>query len=193
MRRIPKRWLGWVWEGALGWVQEEPSPRDLLHAARRRAFYITLGVGILGLATGAILAATTYTAPPPASSRSGTWAPNRYATPVDGLLVIDVATTTVADQTIALDSDLAGYLQRIVYSHDGDDSSWKLYVKDAAGVSIYSDVACDATADPASAIPNYGTGGVPFAGGLSVQIADADDGTGSVISVRLYIREAWRR
>jgi len=34
---------------------------------------------------------------------------------------------------------------------------------------------------------------VPFAGGLSIVIADADDTGGTAITVKLYVREAWRR
>jgi hypothetical protein len=137
-------------------------------------------------------AATTYMAPPPTSARSGA-ATNRYALPEAGLIVVKVVTVGVADQTIALDPDLAGYLQRIVYSADGTDASWKLTITDASGFAVFSDLAISAVTDPCSVIANYGTRGIPFAGGLSVTIADADDGGGTAATIWLYIEEAWRR
>ncbi len=157
---------------------------------------------IAGLLLAAVAAAwaatTTYTAPPPAGSRRD-WATNRYASEEQGFLVVDVTTSDINDVTLALDTALAGYLQRVVYSHDGNDSSYKLYIKDAAGIAIYSDTDANAVNDPCSAVCSYGTGGVPFLGGLSIQIADANQarvhyaGDGNNVTVRLYIREAWRR
>ncbi len=159
---------------------------------------ILITLSLLAAAVAA-WAATTYTAPPPASSHAGSWSPNRYAFEYQGLLVVDVQTPDINDVTTALDGNLAGLLQRVVYQHDGNDPSWKLYIKDVNGITLYSDLDVNAVNDPCSAVCNYATGGVPFLGGLSVQVADANQGRahypgdGNNIKVRLYIREAWRR
>jgi hypothetical protein len=164
-----------------------PGPR----AGFSRRPLALLALALCGLAAVA-LAATTYTAPPPQSSRSD-WMTNRYALPQEGLLVVKVTTATVADQSITLDSNLAGYLQRVVATHNGNDASWTLTVTATAdGAAIFSQT-CNATDDPNSFLANYGTGGIPFAGGLTVSVAGADGGTGDVITVWLYVREAWRR
>jgi hypothetical protein len=140
-----------------------------------------------------------YLPAPHYSSHADTGSPVRYSTPVEGFLVVDVTTSGVGDQTIDLDDQLAGYIERIVYSHNGNDASWSLTITDHEGVTLYADAAANAGADPVSRVvviddaDGNGFGGPPFAGGLSIAIADADDGTGDAVTVRLYIREAWRR
>jgi hypothetical protein len=116
-----------------------------------------------------------------------------------------VTTADINDVTIALDEDLAGYLKRVVFSHDGNDTDYTVTVTDASGATLFSKADANALADPYSyAVSHSDTGstefvGVPFAGGLSVQIADANQarafytGDGNNVTVRLYIRESWRR
>jgi hypothetical protein len=153
----------------------------------------------LAVLTAALVAASSYTAPLPSSSRRVVgWPPNRYAVPIEGLMIVDV-NTTVADQTLALDPDLCGYLERVVIDHNGNDLSWSLRVKDAHGVQLFAKNALNAAADPNSyAVSHTDPGGtrfagVPFFGGLSIRIANANDRAGDAIAIRLYIREAWRR
>lgn len=156
-------------------------------------------VGVILAPAAFLIGATSYTPAAHYSAHSVTSGPGRFTTPVEGFLVIDVATTTVADQTITLDSQLSGYLERIVYAHNGNDASWSLTVTDESGVALYANAAASAAADPYSVIvteeDSVGNvyGGVPFSGALSIAIADADGGTGDSITVRLYVREAWRR
>ena len=154
---------------------------------------------LVALASIIEAAVTTYSPAPHASSHSTEVGSIRYSTPVEGFLVVDITTSGVTDQTIALDDQLAGYVERVVYSHNGNDASWSLTIIDHEGVTLYANAAANASADPYSHVVTCDDvegnpyGGAPFAGGLSVAIADADDGTGDAVSVRLYIREAWRR
>jgi hypothetical protein len=160
---------------------------------------------LLLVAGAAAWAATTYVAPPPSSSRSGDWAPNRYAVPVEGLLRIAIVTDDLNDVSIALDSDLAGYLERVVYSMDGNAPSWDLTITDADGFAIWADTDANGVTDPCSLAASLsdpgGTefAGVPFAGGLTLAIADANQnrahysGDRNNVTIVLYIREAWRR
>jgi hypothetical protein len=145
------------------------------------------------------MATVTYSPAPHYSAHSEPMGSIRYTTPVEGFVVVDVATSGVTDQTIELDDLMAGYLERVVYSHNGNDASWSLTIADHEGVTLYSDATSNAGADPCSYVVTCSDldgnvfGGPPFADGLSVSIADADGGTGDAVSVRLYIREAWRR
>lgn len=150
---------------------------------------------------GAVLAmaAVTYSPAPHSSAHREPMGSIRYAYPAEGFLVVDVETDGVTDQTIELDELMAGYIERIVYSHDGNDAAWSLTLADHEGVTLYSDAASNAASDPCSYVVTCEDaagnvfGGPPFAGGLSISIADADGGTGTAVSVRLYVREAWRR
>lgn len=157
---------------------------------------IGLIVGLVVIAAAAAIAATTYTVPP--STRTD-WSTSRYTPPSEGLLVVDVVTPDVNDVDYLVDPNLGGYLQRIVYHHDGNAPAWTLCVRDAAGLALYTDADANAVTDPCGVICNYAGGGIPFLGGLTVQVADANQnrahhaGDGNNVSVRLYIREAWRR
>lgn len=157
-------------------------------------------------AAAAVWATATYTAPPPAGSRSA-GSTNRYAAPVEGLAWIDIVTDDINDVTIELDPDLAGYLERVSWSHDGNDTSWSLSILDDQGNTLWSTVDANALGDPNTAIAaladEAGTslyGGIPIGGGaLSLVVADANQarahysGDGNAITVRLYLREVWRR
>ena len=147
-----------------------------------------------------ILAATTYTIPTPSGERSDR-VTNRYATPIQGMLVVESTTTTQDDQTLTLDSNLSGYLDRVVITHDGNDAAWTLSIKDTDSVTLFTKADLNASNDPCSYIVSYpsadGTyyGGVPFSGGLTLTIADANTSgtTNTAIHIKLYVREAWRR
>lgn len=166
---------------------------------RDRLPNVAVSLIVISVLACIVCADAVYWPAPHYSAHDDTGSPIRYSTPVEGFLVVDVTTEGVADQTIALDGELAGYLERIVYSHNGNDASWSLTITDHEAVTLYVDAAANAGADPVSRVvviddaDGNGFGGPPFAGGLSVTIADADDGTGDAVSVRLYIREAWRR
>lgn len=150
---------------------------------------ISIFILCLLLAAGA---AATFVAPPPASVRTD-WTTNRYALPAEGLLVWDYTTADVNDTSISVDPNLSGYLQRVIFSADGNDGTWSLTVSDAAGIALFSRTDCNMVNDPCSYVCDYALGGLPFSGGLSVAIADANDGDGNNISLRFYLREAWRR
>jgi hypothetical protein len=137
-----------------------------------------------------VLVAATYTAPPPAGAHRD-WATNRWAEPVEGLEIVDLVTPDVNDVTLATETDLAGYLQRVVYSHDGDDTAYGIAITDGLGAEVWARTDCNALADPCSYVAAYG--GVPFADGLRVAVTDANDGDGNNVTVRLYLRHAWRR
>lgn len=161
---------------------------------------IGLIAAVVGLAAVVAWAAGTavVTAPVPSGARSGR-ATNRFAEPVEGFATVLVTTDGVTDQTVTTDAEMSGYLERVVYSHNGNDAAWTLTVTDASGVVLHTDTAADATSDPHSYIVSASDsagnpyGGVPFVGALSIAISDADGGTGTAVSVLLYIREAWRR
>jgi hypothetical protein len=147
-----------------------------------------------------LIGAVTYSPPTPLGSRTN-WQTVRYSTPVQGLMTAVVDTTTQSNQTITLDPNLSGYLDRITITHDGNDVAWSCTVRDTDSVTLWSKADLKATNDHCSynvsfpdssgnAIP-----GVPFIGGLSVVIANADTtgATATAIHVKLYIWESWRR
>lgn len=145
-------------------------------------------------------AATTYTAPTSYGERSDRVS-HRYATPVQGLMVVEATTTTQSDQTVAIDTNLSGYLDRVTITHDGNDAAWSLSITDTDAVTLFTKADLNAADDPCSFIVSFpsadGTyyGGVPFVGGLTLTIADANT-TGvaaTAIHVKLYVREQWRR
>ncbi len=158
----------------------------------KRAGWIAVGL----LLAACLAMATTYTAPVPRSSRTD-WMTNRYASPVEGLIVVDWTSADINDVSEALETQLSGYLQRIVWDHDGNDGEWSISVADAAGVTIFSDDDANAVNDPCSYVCD--APGIAFHGGLTLSIADANngrawaDGDGTEVTVRLYIREAWRQ
>jgi len=157
---------------------------------------------ILFIASFAALIAWSSTvtteAPPPRMSRTDS-VTNRYGIPHDGLLRVTVTTTDMNDATVSVDPNLGGYLERVVFSSDGTDTSYKLYVKDALSVTLFEDVDCNMLNDPCSFVVTHadhaGTAyaAIPFTGGLNVQIADANDGDGNNVVVDLFVWEHWRR
>jgi len=154
----------------------------------RSGWFLLAVLALVGVA----LAAITYVGPAPYSSRTD-WMTNRYTTPVEGLLAVDVVTPDVNDSSTSLDANLCGYLQRVVFAGDGNDGAWSLTLSDAAGATVFARTDCNMVNDPCSYVCDYGPGGIPFAGGLTVAVADANDGDGNDIAIRLYVREAWRR
>ena len=163
--------------------------------------FVLVVLAVMGAWT---MAGTTYTAPDHISSRPTNYL-NRYAAPVEGLIVVDVVTDDVNDVSVAIDPQLCGYLERVTYHTDGNAPAWKLTIRDADGFAIFADAECNGVTDPCSlAVSHSDAGstefrGVPFWGGLTVAIADANQdralyaGDGNNVTVRMYIREAWRR
>jgi hypothetical protein len=114
-------------------------------------------------------------------------------------MVADIRTADPNDQTLTLDPNLAGYLDRVVIDHTGTDAAWSLTVTDTDGVTLWSKDDCDA--NTASYILTFPTlegsyiAGIPFAGGVTMAIADANLAGEDVnsIHIKLYLRETWRR
>lgn len=135
---------------------------------------------------------TTYVTP-------GTKTPqNRFYDPHSGVTAVDLAITS-ANQTVSLDSTMAGYLTRIVYWADGTDSAYTITVTDTSSCTLFTKADCTAVGDPYTYVTTIldtsgnSYGGIPFIGGLSVTLADANDGDTTAVNIRLYVSEQWRR
>lgn len=157
---------------------------------------VLIGVLVLGVALHMAWSDTTYTAPSSVTTRSG-GSGSRYRAPERGLMVVRHTTDDINDVTEALTdpggrTDISGYLQRVVFSSDGNDGTWSLSITDANGATLFARTDCNMVNDPCSYVFNAGAG-VPFVGGLNLVIADANDGDGNDIDVILLIEEVWRR
>ncbi len=152
-----------------------------------------ISIAIFLAVTAALVVADTWVLP--ARPRPGVWSPDRYANAFEGLIYWDHTTEDVNDVTLSLDPLLTGYLERVVAAHDGNAPAWAISVTDSSG-AVLAARTIDADADPCSVVccPP-----VPFAGGLTVAIADANQnrpwvtGDGNDVRIRLYLREVWRR
>lgn len=73
-----------------------------------------------------------------------------------------------------------GTLKRIVIDSAGTDTAFKVYLKDAASITLWSKTDCNSTDDPESLPLTMTDGsttflGIPHTGALTVEIDDAND------------------
>lgn len=150
---------------------------------KRRMWLIAVAVTLLA----AVLLGNTFTTPTPVLQRSDSYA-QRYFRQSQRLVAWDHTTSGAADVEISVDDQTSGYLERVVFSSTGDDEEWSLTITDATGASLFACTDACMTNDPCSYVC---TSPVPFIGGLTVAVADADTGDNDEdITLRLYLREA---
>lgn len=112
---------------------------------------------------------------------------------VDDMYIVSITTDGVTDQSASVAGGVSGTLQRVVFSGDGNDEAYDVSITDVDGATVFSSTGNSMVTDPYSYVSDYGTGGVPFYGGLTVSLANADDGDGNNVDIRLYIKRPGSR
>ena len=158
---------------------------------------IILIIAVLLVAACAFCIATATSTSYPSSGR--------YYNPYTGIVVLDLVTTDINDTTFTVTDPPYGYIDRIVITHDGNDPAYEVSITDASSYDIFDVDDVNAVNDPCSyavSMSDYGStefAGVPYYGGLTITVADANQarafvaGDGNDVTVRLYLREQWRR
>lgn len=105
-----------------------------------------------------------------------------------------------ANNFTATTRDVYGYLSSVVITANGNDAAFSVAVKDEHGFTVFNKADCSAASTPYryaisevdSVNSDLRAAAVAVAGALTVQVADANDGTTTEVNVYLYTREYWQ-